>query len=97
MATCVVTYTDPAGQHSVEVQADSVYEAALRGIAALRADPLLADADIPVVEVVVRPPPVTHRVALHAIDRYLAHQGPSAPRDVIRRQQIAALRDAIRS
>jgi hypothetical protein len=71
--TCTVSFTDTRGiKHSVDVTADSLFEAAVLGVKVLRAgewnDP---PAQTAVIEVEVRNPSVRHTVSLVHISRWL--------------------------
>lgn len=72
LRTCTVTYTGPSGiRHSVEVVAESIYEAAALGVAALRntawADAIAPGAEL---EVQVREPATSHRLTVGQIRRW---------------------------
>jgi hypothetical protein len=63
---CTVSFTGPAGvRHSVDVSAESVYEAAALGLSRLRRDEW-ADQVAPgtPIEIAVREPATTHTVSL---------------------------------
>jgi hypothetical protein len=70
--TCTVSFTGPAGiRHSVDVTAESVYEAAALGVSALRAsgwaDAVALGTEL---EVQVREPPTCHRITVQQIHRW---------------------------
>jgi hypothetical protein len=71
LRTCTVSFAGPSGvRHSVEVPAESIYEAAALGVSALKSDGW-ADAIAPgtVLEIQVREPATCHRLALQQIRR----------------------------
>ena len=70
---CIVSYTDAHGiKHSVDVTAESLFEAAVLGVKRLRAgdwnDPPGQSARL---EIEVRHPGVTHTVTLQQVARWL--------------------------
>jgi hypothetical protein len=72
LRTCTVSFSGPSGiRHSVDVTAESVYEAAALGLSALLksgwADAVALGTEL---EIQVREPPTSHRVALHQIHRW---------------------------
>jgi len=70
--TCTVSFTGPSGvRHSVDVTAESVYEAAALGLSRLRRDEW-ADQIAPgtPIEITVREPATTHTVSLGQIRRW---------------------------
>ena len=79
----------------VTVDAGSLYEAAVRGLAALRQGPFSAeDAEsAAVVTVTIRPAPLVHRVKVANLVAWLQGAGKS-PADRLRRQRLKAVLDA---
>ena len=72
LRTCTVSFTGPSGvRHSVEVAAESIYEAAALGVAALK-NSRWTDAIAPgtELEVQVREPATRHRVTVQQIRRW---------------------------
>jgi hypothetical protein len=72
LRTCTVSFVGPSGvRHSVEVTAESVYEAAARGVSALRGSGW-ADAIAPgtELEIQVREPATSHRLTVRQIQRW---------------------------
>jgi hypothetical protein len=70
--TCTVSFIGPSGiRHSVDVTAESVYEAAALGVSALResgwADAVALGTEL---EVQVREPPTCHRITVQQIHRW---------------------------
>jgi hypothetical protein len=72
LRTCAVSFTGPSGiRHSVEVTAESIYEAAALGVSALRTSGW-ADAIAPgtELEIQVREPATSHRLTVGQIQRW---------------------------
>ena len=72
LRTCTVSFIGPSGiRHSVEVTAESVYEAAALGVSALRKNEW-ADAIAPgtELEIQVREPATSHRLTIGQIQRW---------------------------
>ena len=72
LRTCTVSFTGPSGvRHSVEVSAESIYEAAALGASALKSDGW-ADAIAPGTEldIQVREPATSHRLTVQQIRRW---------------------------
>jgi hypothetical protein len=72
LRTCAVSFTGPSGiRHSVEVTAESIYEAAALGVSALRTSGW-ADAIAPgtELEIQVREPATSHRLTVGQIRRW---------------------------
>ena len=89
---CLVTIVDTGGiRHSIEVTADSVFDAAARGLAALdesawttRPGPATR------VEIEVRAPIVTHTVTVQQIARW-AQGTASSPDERLRKDRVRQL------
>jgi hypothetical protein len=72
LRTCTVSFTGPFGiRHSVEVTAESIYEAAALGVSALRqngwTDVIAPGTEL---EIQVREPATTHRLTVGQIRRW---------------------------
>jgi hypothetical protein len=72
LRTCTVSFTGPSGvRHSVEVTAESIYEAAALGVSALKnsgwADAIAPGTEL---EVQVREPAICHRLTVQQIGRW---------------------------
>jgi hypothetical protein len=72
--TCVVSYEDARGiRHGVEVEAESVYEAAVLGIRALREDPWLEPiGTTTMMEIALAHSEAKHAVSVQQIENWLA-------------------------
>ena len=88
--TCVVRFADREGvHHEVEVQAESLFEAAALALRGFGADDWSAEGVhwTGVLEIVVQPPAVKHKVLLEKFHAFLNGKGGS-PRDVTTRQKL---------
>jgi hypothetical protein len=76
---CSVSFSDQRGiRHSVEVQAESLFEAAVLAIQTFRQDPWLERVGpATVLDVEVRQPGTRHAVTLHQVERWLAGATPN--------------------
>jgi hypothetical protein len=84
--TCTVSFTDIRGiKHSVELTADSLFEAAARGLKTLRTgdwnDP---PSQSTILEIEVRNPAVTHTVSVQQLARWL-NGASSSPRESMKK------------
>ena len=72
--TCSVSFVDQRGiRHAVDVQADSLYEAAVLAIQAFRQDPWLERVGAgTVLDIEVRAPATKHAISLQQVERWLA-------------------------
>ncbi len=76
---CSVSFKDERGiRHGVTVEAESVYEAAVKAVAIFRGDPWSAQVGVAtVLDVEVREPSTTHAVSLQQVERWLAGTTPN--------------------
>jgi hypothetical protein len=74
LRTCLVTYVDHRQiKHGAEVQAESLYEAAVLAVKLFRADPWLEKiGPATVLEVEIREPTTKHAISLQQVERWLA-------------------------
>jgi hypothetical protein len=89
---CTVSFVGPSGiRHSVDVTAESVYEAAALGLSRLRRDEW-ADQIAPgtPIEITVREPATTHTVSLSQIRRWWDGVAVS-PDEVLKRRRVKEL------
>lgn len=89
---CRVSFTDASGiKHSVQVTADSLFEAAVRGVKALRAgewnDPPGRAA---VLDIEISDPGVRHSVSLQHVARWL-NGASSSPRESMKKIALRKL------
>lgn len=71
---CAVSFTDVRGiRHSADVEAESLYEAAVEGIRRLNQDPWIERIGPGTkLEIDVRDPPVKHVLSVEQVERWLA-------------------------
>ena len=79
LRTCSVSYLDHRGiRHAVDVQAESLFEAAVLAVQHFRQDPWLERVGpATVLEVEVRQPATRHAVTLQQVERWLAGATPN--------------------
>jgi hypothetical protein len=93
--TCTVTLTGEDGvQHSVEVTAATVYEAAIRGLRELKLSDWSREEtyDARNLKIAAKSPVVVHTVNLRRLKEWLARPAGS-PRDVAMRSRLRELLD----
>src|SRR5256885_1582295 len=89
--SCRVTVQDLEGiAHTVEVTAESLFEAVAQGLAALRRSDWVAGFQQGVVKVSVADVPVEHQVKLTDFTQWLERRGRS-PREVFQRQELRSI------
>jgi hypothetical protein len=79
---CRVTYTDSEGSHSVEVHAETLYEAVAMAVAEFKQDQMVPHPPEPATElrVAVRPP-VEHKIRLSQVEKWRSRQRRKGQRD----------------
>lgn len=77
--TCAVSFLDQRGiRHSVDVQAESLFEAAVLAIQTFRQDPWMERiGPATVLDVEVRQPATRHAITLQQVERWLAGATPN--------------------
>src|SRR3954454_19336068 len=90
--TCTVSFTGPSGiRHSVDVTAESTYEAAALAVAALKrggwAEVVAPGTEL---EVQVREPATSHRITLQQIHRWCDAVAVS-PNETLRKRRLKQL------
>lgn len=92
--TCTVSFKSPSGiAHSVEVQAESLYEAAALGLGLLRKDGWIEGLGPATrLEIAVREPAATHVITVQQLQRWLDGVTPT-PADVLRKAKLKKLLD----
>lgn len=93
LKTCIVTFTDLEGsRHSVEVVADSLFEAAALALKAMTLAEFIEPnpGTASRFEIQVRPPSVTHSVTVGQVRRWI-ESGSSDPRVAIKKARLAEL------
>jgi hypothetical protein len=91
MATCIVSFLDLDGlRHSVEVQAEGLYEAAVLGLAAFKKHNLnLNPEGLTQLEVEVRSS-ITHSVTVQKVYQWL-QRGVRSPKEAVMKERLRAL------
>jgi hypothetical protein len=92
LRTCTVAFTGPSGiRHSVEVSAESIYEAAALGVSALRKSGW-TDAIAPGIEleIQVREPATSHRLTVGQIRRWCDGAAVS-PDETLKKRRLKQL------
>jgi hypothetical protein len=90
--SCRVTIQDLEGvSHTVEVTAESLYEAVAQGLAALRRSGWVHGFHQGVVKVSVADVRVEHQVRLADFTQWLEKPGAKSPRDMIQRQKLRSI------
>jgi hypothetical protein len=91
--TCVVSFVDSTGiRHSVEVAAESLYEAAALAVREFRSHPWVDDVEPGVVtlSISVKPPASTHEVSVKQLERWIASTRRS-PRETAQKSRVRDL------
>jgi hypothetical protein len=92
MAACFVSFVDLDGiRHSVEVEAEGLYEASVLGICAFRKHHL-QPAGLTQLEVEVRSS-VTHTVPVKKVEEWL-QRGVRTPKEAVLKERLRALMSA---
>jgi hypothetical protein len=92
--TCVVSFVDSTGiRHSIEVAAESLYEAAALAVREFRSHPWVDDVEPGVVtplSISVKPPASTHEVSIKQLERWIAST-PRSPRETAQKSRVRDL------
>ena len=89
MAVCIVSFLDISGiRHTVEVEADSLFEAVVLGVAAFREHDC-EPGDLRQIEVEIRKS-VTHTLTLARVREWL-HGASKSPKEAIVKERLRAL------
>jgi hypothetical protein len=94
MTRCKVSFTDSEHlDHSVEVDAESLYEAVALAVADFREDPLLKDAPGAMTEftVAVLRNPTEHKIRLHQVTKWAEPTMREGLAGISRRQRVRTL------
>src|SRR5215831_1797947 len=90
--SCRVTIQDLEGvAHTVEVTAESLFEAVARGLAALRGKEWVAGVAQGVVKVSVADVRVEHEVKLADFTKWLERTNAASPREMVQRQKLRSI------
>jgi hypothetical protein len=86
MRSCIVSYLDSSGiRHTVEVQADSLYEAAVLAVKILKEHDC-APGEISKLEVEIRSS-VTHEITLKRVRQWL-NGGAKSPKEAVIKERL---------
>ena len=89
MALCIVSFVDLEGvRHSVEVQADGLYEAAVLGLAAFRKHKV-EPAALTQLDVEVRSS-VVHSITVSKVQQWL-QRGVRSPKEAVLKERLRAI------
>jgi hypothetical protein len=89
---CVVKLTDQHEvEHSVKVRAESVYEAALKGLTRLEKIGWEGEVQITWVTVEIWEEPTVHRVNVAKMLDWLKQPGGRSPKDTARKEKLRAI------
>jgi hypothetical protein len=89
MAVCIVSYLDVEGlRHAVEVEAESLYEAAVLAIRTFR-EHHCEPGELSKIEVEIRSS-ITHTVTLKKIHSWL-HGGAKSPKEAVTKERLRSL------
>ena len=89
---CAVSFKDARGiRHTIEVQADSLYEAAVLGIKALRANAWIEHlGPATVLDIEVREPVARHALSVQQLERWL-DAAPASPNESVKKAKLKNL------
>ncbi len=89
---CAVSFIDVRGiRHTAEVEAESLYEAVVLGVARFRKDPWIERVgEATVLEVEVREPSAKHALSLQQVERWIASTSPN-PSDASKKAKLKSV------
>src|SRR3954468_38798 len=89
LRVCAVSFKSPTGiTHGVEVEAETLYEAAGLGLARLKQDGWIEGLGPGSrLEIQVREPATIHTLSVRQLHRWIEH-APKSPADVLRRARV---------
>jgi hypothetical protein len=94
MGACRVSYKDAEGtDHSVEVEADSLYEAVALAVSEFRQGEIISAPPGPMTEfyVTVQRKPIEHRIRLNRVTAWAEPTTRDGPAGITKRQHVRAL------
>lgn len=90
--SCRVTIKDLEGiGHTVEVTAESLYEAVAQGLAAIRQDDWVIGIEQGIVKVSISDVRVEHQVRLADFTKWLERTNGRSPREIVQRQRLRSI------
>jgi len=92
LRTCIVSFCEPkgSGRFSVEVTAESTFEAAVRALKLFRLEPWCTEYNTGYLEIAVKAPPVQYKVLIEDLDSWL-QEGGGSPRETASRERLKKL------
>jgi hypothetical protein len=96
LKSCAISFTDLQGsRHTVEVTAESLYEAAVLGLKALRSDHFLEDPPSAAtrLEIEIKHPSVRHALTVQQLRAWL-DRGSTNPAELVKRKRLKSLLEA---
>ena len=96
MARCRVSYKNDDGLHSVEVEAESLYEAVAEAMAEFRKDQAISELPGPETELtvmVLRKPP-EHQIKLRRVLEWAQPSTKGGPAGIVRRERVRKMLSA---
>jgi hypothetical protein len=85
---CAVSFVSTSGvKHAVEIQAESLYEAAVEGVRAIAEQWGQEPGPLTPINVEVKPPPVTHNLTLRQIRQWTGSNAIS-PKDKLAKEHL---------
>ena len=90
MARCRVSYKNDDGLHSVEVEAESLYEAVAEAVAEFRKDKTISELPGPETDltvIVLRKPP-EHQIKLRRVHEWAQPSTKGGPAGTVRRERV---------
>jgi hypothetical protein len=90
--TCTVSFRDVRGiRHAVDVEAETLYEAAVLGICRLNGDPWVEKiGPSTVLDIDVRLPATTHAISRQQVERWLAGASTS-PNEAVKKAKLKTM------
>jgi hypothetical protein len=90
---CRVTYTDSEGSHSVEVRAETLYEAVAMAVAEFKQDQTVPHPPEPATELTVAVfwPPVEYKIKLAQVEKWAEPTPKEGPAGMAKRHKVRAL------
>jgi hypothetical protein len=94
---CRVTYKDSEGCHSVEVHAETLYEAVATAVAEFKQDRTVPNQPGSMTEftVAVFRPPVEHTIRLEKVQQWMKPSTKGGPAEILRRERVRKMLGAV--
>lgn len=90
MAKCRVSYTNDQGVHSIEVTADTLFEAVAQAVVEFKDDKTVAEPPGPATEftVTILRKPVEHFIRLKKVQEWAQPSSRGGPAETLRRERV---------